>query len=1024
MPRMKILNSVEQEEFDSPSVFKSVQRKKYFYFPTGLQKIADTFRTPTNKVCFLVACGYFKATRKFFPAQKFHQCDIDYVAMEMGFAGSKIFPANYDKQTRLRQQAKILEFFGFKPFNDEAKLLVRSEVQAMANTQLRPKLILFRIVDIIIREKYEIPSYFQLSEIILEAINSRKKDLSAIIESELDFETRALLDSLMIQSKSLGGEPTQSKTAAYKLTLLKKLSQSTKPSEIKKRASDLELIRGLFYNIQPIIDVTNLNHDGIQYFAHSVIKSEIFQVARRADEDRYLHMICFIVHQFFRLQDNLIDSLINSLQNYVNSALREHKDKHFERRKQNNQVIRQFVDYLDEGLFDIIGIIKEITEIEGLDGNEKIQKIKATLTEKEPKTREAVERMAPLKQELEEEIKKTGYYCILEERSKKIQNRISPILKVISFQGEPAVEKLMKALCYFKERDGVIDLTVPTEFLKAEEIEILQGDKGKFRVSLYKALLFLHVKNAIKSGTLNLHHSYKYRALDQYLISRERWQNNKKILLERANIEKYLDVEKVLEELERILHAQYIKTNRNILEGKNSHVTFAKDGSIKINTPSQADHENDPEPLQEFFPERQYISLLEVLSTVNNFSGFINEFHHWQQRHNRKKPATKTFFAGIIGLGCGIGTKKIARTSRKINESELDHTVNWYFNRQNTLAANDKVLSLMDRMELPNIYRNSTQSLHTSSDGQKFEVNTESLNANYSFKYFGKNQGVSVYSFIDERNLLFHSNVISSAERESAYVIDGLMHNDVVKSDIHSTDSHGYSEIIFGSTHLLGFSFAPRIKGLKRQRIYCFKEWKGFDRSWFQIAPSGYIDEHLIRGNWDDILRFITSIKLKEATASDLFRRLNSYSKQHPLYRALKAFGKIIKSIFILQYIDDLNLRQTIVKQLNKIESSHRFSRAISVGSPNEFTQAEKSEQEIAEGCKRLIKNAITCWNYLYLTQKMDNADSQESRDLITDSVAAGSVVSWQHINLLGEYDFSEEKMQDSVGIKVPKKPS
>jgi hypothetical protein len=35
--------------------------------------------------------------------------------------------------------------------------------------------------------------------------------------------------------------------------------------------------------------------------------------------------------------------------------------------------------------------------------------------------------------------------------------------------------------------------------------------------------------------------------------------------------------------------------------------------------------------------------------------------------------------------------------------------------------------------------------------------------------------------------------------------------------------------------------------------------------------------------------------------------------------------------------------------------------------------------------------------------------------------VTNGSAVSWQHINLLGEYDFSEEKLQDTVGIKPPK---
>ena len=105
------------------------------------------------------------------------------------------------------------------------------------------------------------------------------------------------------------------------------------------------------------------------------------------------------------------------------------------------------------------------------------------------------------------------------------------------------------------------------------------------------------------------------------------------------------------------------------------------------------------------------------------------------------------------------------------------------------------------------------QVLHTSSDGQKFEVAVDSLNANYSYKYLGKDKGVSVVTFIDRRDLMWHSTVISSAEREAAYVIDGLMHNDVVKSDVHSTDTHGYSEIIFAATHLLMFEFAPRIKG-------------------------------------------------------------------------------------------------------------------------------------------------------------------------------------------------------------------
>ena len=171
----------------------------------------------------------------------------------------------------------------------------------------------------------------------------------------------------------------------------------------------------------------------------------------------------------------------------------------------------------------------------------------------------------------------------------------------------------------------------------------------------------------------------------------------------------------------------------------------------------------------------------------------------------------------------------------------------------------------------------------------------------------------------------------------------------------------------FTTTHLLGYSYAPRIKNLKKQKLYLFNSRRHIDRSLWKIQPSSYVDTDLIIRHWDDILRFITTIKLKEVTASEIFRRLNSYSKQHGLYRVLKAFGQIIKSLFILRYVDEVDLRQAIEKQLNKVEHAHKFTRAVSVGNPKELIETEKQEQEIAEGCKRLIKNCIICWNYLYL---------------------------------------------------------
>ena len=65
----------------------------------------------------------------------------------------------------------------------------------------------------------------------------------------------------------------------------------------------------------------------------------------------------------------------------------------------------------------------------------------------------------------------------------------------------------------------------------------------------------------------------------------------------------------------------------------------------------------------------------------------------------------------------------------------------------------------------------------------------------------------------------------------------------------------------------------------------------------------------------------------------------------------------------------------------------------------------------------RLIKNCIICWNYLYLARRIEKTDDAETRETLLRMIATHSPMAWAHINMLGEYDFSDEKLQDSVGI-------
>lgn len=886
----------------------------------------------------------------------------------------------------------------------------------MVRSQMRPKSILVRLVEILESRKTEIPSAFALTDLIVSEGRHHRAALTAAVDAQLSGPQRGLLDDLLEKKEGTGDR--ELKVQRFRLTLLKNISQSTKPKKIKLTVEDSKTLEQLYRELQPLIHSLDLTHDGIRYYANSVIKSEIFQVSRRAVEDRYLHLICFIGHQFLRIQDTLVDILLTSVQNVINTCKREHKEKHYNDRVPHRQSLKAFLHCVDQGAFSPLAEIEAIAFRSDLADAQKIQLIQELLTDRKEERTAAVENLDHFKEQAHSP-EDAVYYDILEAKSVKLQNRVADIVKHIDLEGEHR-SPLVEAIRNYKQCGGAVNEAAPATFLSNHEQLLLVSDTGKFRVSLYKSLLFVKVADAIRSGALNLSVSYKYRSLDDYMISKPAWQADREGYLDRADLTAVANCGDILRAWAETLDMRYRQTNRHILDGENPHFHLHKDGTFHVTTPKL--DEEDDEPVDELFPERRYISLSEVLATVNGLTHFLDEFQHWQVKYNRPKPPERTFLAGIIGYGCFIGTHKIARISKQINESELDNTVNWYFSLDNVHAANDRVLRFITELELPELYRKDPDVLHTSSDGQRYDISVDSLNANYSFKYHGNAKGVTAYNFLDERELSWDGNVISSGEKEAHYVIDGLMHNDVVKSDIHSTDTDGYSEVVFGVMHLLGFRFAPRLKNLKKRQLYSFphQRRKDYAEQGFQVLPDGYINPRLIESNWDDILRFVATIKLKETTASQLFKRLNSYSKQHPLWQALKEWGKIPKSEFILTYIDVLDFRQSVEKQLNKGESSHKFSKAVSFGNNQEFLQGEKVEQEIAEGCKRLIKNAIICWNYLYATQVIARESCPQRRKALFEQFKRASMATWKHLNLHGEYDFSDDKLQDSVGLRVP----
>jgi len=304
---------------------------------------------------------------------------------------------------------------------------------------------------------------------------------------------------------------------------------------------------------------------------------------------------------------------------------------------------------------------------------------------------------------------------------------------LLEFDEATSGKDLLEALQYFRTHKDLIG-TPPTKFLTLIQQGKVLDQKGGLRVSLYKVLLFYHTALRIKSGRLNLLHSYRYRAFERYLLPKERWLQEKGALLERANLLEFADCKAVLAELGQQLHQQFEKTNERIMTAQNPHSSLKKDNKLVIDTPKIAtDTLLNPYDL---FPANKVISLQEVLATVNSLTRFTDALTHWQPKHIPKRPTNSLFLAGLMSLGCNVGVRRMAQITRSVSEKGLDEVVKWYFSLENLRQASDTVVAFTKALKLRIHFKDDPDLTFTSSDGQKVEVAGNSLLARPSFKYF------------------------------------------------------------------------------------------------------------------------------------------------------------------------------------------------------------------------------------------------------------------------------------------------
>ncbi len=919
MTRLTTLSKNEVRLFDYPPKFSFDERQSLLVVTTETRQILATFRDFESKVGFLLQLGYFKATGKFFTATQFRKKDIKFVRRILGVETFDL--ATYRGTVVQRHRDKILELTNWRYSDNADREQLISLARREVASQEYPKRVLARLVDMCWKHRWVVPSYRDINDLVTSCYNDVEKEILKKLETQLDDDHIEQLEELL--------EPIERPTIARSkipITKLKTIDQSSQPKRIQASMTNLALFRLLYMKNQSVFAELPLNDKATLYHATWLEKADAQQLSQFTNRYKtYLHLLAFIKHQFYQRQDSAIDLFIKSVTSAKHTANKSVAQHDQDKKAARDVAVKQLCQaHLSLSIF-AKGVVA-ITQSSGITPNEKFQKIESLVEDYLDSAHADDSHVQSLDNAVTKDLKQASYYEALSAVSLRLQRRVSTVVKHIIFDDGSSDPQLVVAPNHFKEVDGVVGPVPPLDFLKTKEKEAVFTD-GTINTSLYKCLLFIHMAQAIKAGRLNLLYSYRYRAIQEYLISPEHWNAERTQILKQTGLSEYANGPNTLDDLRTQLDQKYEAVNRRYLAGNNPSMTVSSMGKCQVRTAGIA---HDTHSFISSELSRQgIVPILQLLKEINQSTGFMGAFQHFSNKRVKMKLSEEILLAGVLAKGCNIGLGKLAKISTGLQVDKLRNAVNWCFSQSNIQNANRHITERIAELAIAKNYLQQPPTVHTSSDGRKVSVAQDCLHANYSFKYLGKDKGVTDYTFVDERHSLFHSRVFSASDREAAYLIDGLLDNQVPEGHIHSTDTHGYTEQIFCATHLMGISFAPRLANLGKHRLYAFSARQTYAKKDYVLLPSRPINKKLILENWDDILRFMATIKSHHTSASQLFKRLSSYTLDHPLYRALKEFGRVIKSLFILTYYEDQQLRQRIQKQLNRVELANKFSAAV-----------------------------------------------------------------------------------------------
>ncbi|MEQ0597461.1 Tn3 family transposase, partial [Klebsiella sp. JB_Kp023] len=600
----------------------------------------------------------------------------------------------------------------------------------------------------------------------------------------------------------------------------------------------------------------------------------------------------------------------------------------------------------------------------------------------------------------------TNFQDEMVEQYGRVRRFLPALLRDLHFRAAPDGEHTLAAIHYLAELNGskkrILD-DAPEHIISGPWKRLVYDADGRIQRAGYSLCLLERLQDALRRRDIWLENSDRWGDPRQKLLQGEEWQ------AQRVPVCRALGHPTNGSKASEQLAAQLDETWKTVASrfDRNTAVDICNEGKHPSLTISSLDKLDEPPALIQLSSRvRQLlppVDLTELLLEIDARTGFTREFSHVSESGARAQDLHISLCAVMLAEACNIGHEPLI----KHNIPALTrHRLSWvkqnYIRAETLVSANARLVDFQSSLALAGYWGGGEVA---SADGMRFVTPVKTVNSGPNRKYFGSGRGITWYNFVSDQYSGFHGIVIPGTLRDSIFVLEGLLEQQTGLNPVEiMTDTAGTSDIIFGLFWLLGYQFSPRLADAGEAVFW--RADKAANYGALDKLARGCVDLSKIESHWDEMMRVAGSLKLGTIHASELIRSLLRSTRPSGLAQAIMEVGRVNKTLYLLNYIDDEDYRRRILTQLNRGEGRHAVARAICYGQRGEIRKRYREGQEDQLGALGLVTNAVVLWNTLYMQEALSHLRSigEGPED---EHIARLSPLMHGHINMLGHYTFT-----------------